>query len=199
VKFDLLLTGVGGQGVVSSATIISRSAMDDGWFVRQSEVHGMAKRGGTVQAQVRIADKTIESDLIPKGRADCILSLEPVEGLRAAAFLKSEGAFLTSLDPVVNIPDYPDEEFIEMQLKRIPGSRAVHAARIARETGAVYGVNMVLVGMVSPLLHMIRTTTFENVIGTSFERKGEAAVKANLAAFHVGKALWKNGTGAVRL
>lgn len=191
MKFDLLLTGVGGQGVVSAATIISKSAMDDGCFVRQSEIHGMSKRGGIVQAQVRIADRTIESDLIPKGGADCILSMEPVEGLRVIDFLKSKGTFLTSLDPVVDIPDYPDEEFIEAQLRRIPGNSAVHATRIAHEAGAAYGVNMVLIGMVSPLLPMIRMTTFEKVIKTSFIRKGDAVVEANLAAFCAGKAAWE--------
>ena len=78
MKYDVILAGVGGQGVLSVASIIAKAAMDDGLEVRQSEVHGMAQRGGEVLAHLRISKKAIAGDLVPKGGADLIIAMEPL-------------------------------------------------------------------------------------------------------------------------
>ena len=109
MKYDIILAGVGGQGVLSIAAIIAQAAMADGLQVRQSEVHGMSQRGGGVQAHLRISDERISSDLIPTGSANMILSLEPMESLRYLSWL-SRCALITAADPFVNIPNYPEIE-----------------------------------------------------------------------------------------
>lgn len=189
MKYDMVLAGVGGQGVVSSATIISKSAMYEGYFVRQSEVHGMAQRGGAVQAQVRIADRPVESDLAAHGAVDCILGMEPVEGLRNVSYLKKNGRYITSLDPVINVPGYPDRAFIKSQLDKIPGHLAVSVIETARVAGSVHASNMVLIGMASNLLVMIAESTFERVIGETFAAKGDNVTAINIRAFRAGKCL----------
>ncbi len=189
MKYDIILAGVGGQGVVSSATILSRCAMYDGYSVRQSEVHGMAQRGGAVQAQVRIADKAIESDLVPAGSADCIISMEPIEGLRYLSLLAENGMYITSLDPVTNIPDYPGVQFIKDQLHKIPGHIAISAKEAAQSAGSAFAANLVLIGVVSVFIPALAIATFERVIRETFERKGEKMVEANLKAFGAGRGM----------
>ncbi|MBN1306653.1 MAG: indolepyruvate oxidoreductase subunit beta [Chitinispirillaceae bacterium] len=200
MRCDIILAGVGGQGVVSSATILSRCAMYDGFFVRQSEVHGMAQRGGAVQAQVRIADCLIESDLVPAGSADCIISMEPIEGLRHLSMLAESGFYITSLDPVINIIDYPEPQFIQERLDRIPGHIAVRAEEIAQRAGSAYAANIVLIGVASAFLNQLAAATFERVIGEMFERKGERTVEVNLKAFGAGRRIGEgseNGTASI--
>ncbi|MBN1578081.1 MAG: indolepyruvate oxidoreductase subunit beta [Chitinispirillaceae bacterium] len=193
MNYDIILAGVGGQGVVSSATILSRCAMCDGFNVRQSEVHGMAQRGGAVQAQVRISDRVIESDLVPSGTADCIISMEPIEGLRCLSLLAENGRYITSLDPVVNIPDYPESQFIEEQLGKISGHIAVNAKKIAQTAGPAYAANIVLIGIASAFIPALAVATFERVIRETFERKGEKVVESNLKAFAAGRGIVKGG------
>ena len=134
MTYDIILAGVGGQGVLSLATIIARAAMLDGLEVRQSEVHGMSQRGGAVQAHMRISDKPITSDLIPVGGADMILSMEPVEALRYLSFLKPEGILVAAAEPVVNIGNYPILGNPCSDTKT-PRNRLVHAEQLAREAG----------------------------------------------------------------
>ena len=193
MKYDIILAGVGGQGVVSSATILSRCAMNDGLYVRQSEVHGMAQRGGAVQAQVRIADRVIESDLIPTGTVDCIISTEPLEGLRYVSYLNKGARYITSLDPVNTIPDYPSPEFILRQLNRIPGHIAVNAKQIAQEAGSAHAANIVLIGVASVFLSALSAATLERIVRQTFERKGNKVVEVNLKAFEMGREIGRDG------
>jgi indolepyruvate ferredoxin oxidoreductase beta subunit len=193
VKYDIVLAGVGGQGVLSIAGIIASSAMADGLRVKQSEVHGMSQRGGAVMAHLRLADKTIASDLVPMGRADMILSMEPVESLRYLPYLGTGGVLITATTPVLNIPDYPDIDELLAKIASIPRSVQVDASRVARQAGSLRAANMVLVGCASPSLP-IRLETMERFIERTFARKGEDVVAANLKAFRAGRGLAKQST-----
>src|SRR4030042_5605627 len=108
MKQDIILAGVGGQGILSIAFVIAGAALEDGLEVKQAEVHGMSQRGGAVQSHLRLSQERIFSDLIPKGEADLILSVEPLEALRYVDYLRPEGMVVSSRPPFVNIPDYPD-------------------------------------------------------------------------------------------
>jgi indolepyruvate ferredoxin oxidoreductase beta subunit len=188
VKFDIVLAGVGGQGVLSIANIIASSAMKDELRVKQSEVHGMSQRGGAVMAHLRLSDTIIASDLVPKGRADMILSMEPVESLRYLPYLSKGGTVITATTPVLNIPDYPDIEPLLEKVKSLPRAVLVDATRVARECGSMRAANMVLVGCASPSLP-IKRETMEHFIEHTFARKGEDVVAANLKAFRAGRDL----------
>jgi indolepyruvate ferredoxin oxidoreductase beta subunit len=186
MKFDIVLAGVGGQGVLSLSTIIASGAMKEGLHVKQSEVHGMAQRGGAVLANLRLSDKPIASDLIPSGSAALILSMEPLESLRYLSFLRPGGALITSITPVVNIPDYPDLEGLLGKIRSIPGSTLVDSDRLAKAAGSARAANMVMVGAASSLLP-VKVDTMEHYIEDVFKRKGDQIVEVNLRAFRAGR------------
>jgi indolepyruvate ferredoxin oxidoreductase beta subunit len=186
MKCDVILAGVGGQGVLSIAAIIAQAAVEEGFAVRQSEVHGMAQRGGAVLAHLRIADNSIASDLVPRGGADLILSMEPLESLRYAAWLSPDGALVSAAEPLVNIPNYPDLQGIINTIKSFPLNRIVEAAALAKEAGLAKAVNMVMVGAASAFLP-IKTETMESTIEKMFAHKNAAAVEANKKAYNLGK------------
>ncbi len=185
MKYDVILAGVGGQGVLSVAAIIATGAMKTGLQVRQSEVHGMAQRGGAVQAHLRLADREIAGDLIPRGGAQMILAMEPLESLRYLGYLDPEGVLISSSDPLVNIPDYPELEDLLAAIRRLPRHRLVDAAALAG--GSAKAANMVLVGAASPFLPVGREV-LEVSIRELFAGKGESVVEANLKAFSAGLA-----------
>ena len=186
MKCDVILAGVGGQGVLSVAAIITKAAVSEGLQVRQSEVHGMSQRGGAVIAHMRISDKTIASDLVPQGAADLILSMEPLESLRYAAWLSPNGALVCAAEPFVNIPNYPDLDGILKAVKTFPVCRVVEAAALAKEAGLAQAVNMVMVGAASAFLP-IGAKTLEETIEKMFAHKDAATVEANKKAFSLGK------------
>ncbi|MDR0497451.1 MAG: indolepyruvate oxidoreductase subunit beta, partial [Treponema sp.] len=173
-------------GVLSVAAIITSAAVEQGLEVRQSEVHGMAQRGGAVLAHLRIADKTIASDLVPRGGADLILSMEPLESMRYAAWLSPNGAMVSAAEPFINIPNYPDLEGIIKTIKTFPLCRVVEAAALAKEAGLARAVNMVMVGAASAFLP-IDEKILERTIERMFAHKDAAAVEANKKAFGLGK------------
>lgn len=186
MTYDIILAGVGGQGVLSIATIIAGAAMADGLEVRQSEVHGMSQRGGGVQAHLRISDKPIVSDLIPSGGADMILAMEPVESLRYLSFLKADGIVVTAAEPFVNIPNYPEIAGILEAIRRLPKSRVVESESLAREAGNLKAVNMVLVGAALDALP-VKGETVEESVRTIFGRKDPRLVEINLKALSLGR------------
>jgi indolepyruvate ferredoxin oxidoreductase beta subunit len=187
MKFDIILAGVGGQGVLSLAALIGRAAVAEGLHVKQSEVHGMAQRGGAVLSHLRLSDRRIASDLIPLGAADMILSMEPLESLRYVAYLSPGGAVVTASDPFVNIPNYPDHEEVLTRLRGLPQAVLVEAERLAREAGDVLSKNTVLVGAAAHRLPLKRES-FDGAIRQTFGAKGERALQVNHAAFEAG---WK--------
>lgn len=186
MTYDIILAGVGGQGVLSIATIIAGAAMADGLEVRQSEVHGMSQRGGGVQAHLRISDKPIVSDLIPSGGADMILAMEPVESLRYLSFLKADGIVVTAAEPFVNIPNYPEIAGILEAIRRLPKSRVVESESLAREAGNLKAVNMVLVGAALDALP-VKGETVEASVRAIFGRKDPRLVEINLKALSLGR------------
>lgn len=186
MKMDIVLAGVGGQGVLSIAAIIAAAARDDGLHVKQGEVHGMAQRGGAVQANLRIADAPIHSDVVAKGDADLVLSMEPLESLRYLAYLRPDGVVVTSTDPVRNIDDYPELESVLANLRRLDRVHLVPTGALAKRAGSPLASNVVLVGAVASLLP-VQAETLQRWIRQMFERKGERIVNANLEAFRAGQ------------
>jgi indolepyruvate ferredoxin oxidoreductase beta subunit len=190
MKCDVILAGVGGQGVLSVAAIIAGAAVEEGLQVRQSEVHGMAQRGGAVLAHLRLSDKTIPSDLVPRGGADLILSMEPVESLRYAMWLSPNGALVTAAEPFINITNYPEISGIINAIKTFPIFRIVEAATLAKEAGLARAVNMVMVGAASSFLP-IKSEAMEGTIEKMFAHRDKSTVEANIKAFGLGKTAGK--------
>lgn len=186
MTYDIILAGVGGQGVLSIATIIARAAMIDGLVVRQSEVHGMSQRGGGVQAHMRLSDTTITSDLIPAGGADMILAMEPVESLRYLSYLKPEGILVTAAEPFVNITDYPELETIYGAIRTLPRQRIVEAEVLAKEAGNSKSVNMVLIGAALSSLPVSEKAVAQSVHDT-FAKKDPRLVEINMKALSLGE------------
>ena len=187
MKYDIILCGVGGQGVLSVAAAIASAAAAEGLKVRQSEVHGMAQRGGAVMSHLRISDSAIPGDLVPQGGADLILSMEPLEALRYTGYLKPEGACISAAAPFENIPDYPELDELTGRVKSMPGGKVIEARSLAKEAGNMKAVNMVMVGAASNHLPLSREA-MESAISGLFARKGEKVVEANIAAFRAGRA-----------
>ena len=184
MKKDIILCGVGGDGIVSVAKIISDAALSVGLNVKQSEIHGMSQRGGSVFSHLRISSEPIFSDVIPEGRADIILSSEPMEALRYLPFLSKEGWIITNSEPFVNINNYPAIETVMAELSKQAHCVAFNATAIAKEVKARN--NMVLLGAAAPYLD-IEFAELEKAIQNIFGRKGEAVVNSNLAAIRAGR------------
>jgi indolepyruvate ferredoxin oxidoreductase beta subunit len=154
MKTDIILAGVGGQGILSIAGSISMAALINDLDIKQAEVHGMSQRGGAVQSNLRISDKKIASDLIPKGKADLILSVEPMEALRYIPFLHEEGWIVTSSNPFVNIVDYPEIEDIYSKLKSYKNLVMIDSEKIASNIGSKLASNIVMLGAASPFINI---------------------------------------------
>jgi indolepyruvate ferredoxin oxidoreductase beta subunit len=186
MKCDIVVAGVGGQGVVSISSLIAWGALKQGLHVKQSEVHGMAQRGGAVQANLRLSDAPVASDLVPLGRADLILSMEPMESLRYLHYLAEGGALITASEPMRNIPDYPELEALHRAIRAIPGAILLDAEKMARKAGSARASNMVIVGAAVRRLP-IPAAVIEGLIRETFARKGEKVVETNLKAFAAGQ------------
>lgn len=182
---NIILAGVGGQGILSIAAVIDQAALTEGLEIRQAEVHGMSQRGGAVQSHLRIADHEIYADLIALGTADLILSVEPLEALRYLPWLAPGGRVVTSLDPFVNMPGYPPMEEIVAELGRTGRPVLVHAADIARESGSARASNMVMLGAAAPFTG-IAPEKLEAGIEALFGTKGREIVDINIRAFRKG-------------
>ena len=191
MKKDIILCGVGGQGILSIATIIGEAATKAGLHLKQAEVHGMSQRGGDVQSNLRLSTDQIWSDLIPQAGADVIISMEPMESLRYLAYLSPKGTIVTSSKPFVNIPNYPDEAALNAELDALPSVKKLDIETVAHECGNVRGANMVLLGMAAPYLEILSIEQLRSAIATVFARKGEDIVNANLKAFDAGVAAVK--------
>ncbi len=187
VCYDIILCGVGGQGVLSVAAAIAAAAASEGFHVRQSEVHGMAQRGGAVMSHLRISDSMIAGDLVPRGGADMVLSMEPLEALRYIEYLKPGGLIVSADKPTLNISDYPELEGLKSRVLAIPSARLIDAAGIAAEAGNRRAVNMVMVGAASLSLPL-SPPALESAIHSLFSRKGVEIVAKNIKAFRMGRA-----------
>jgi len=186
MKKDIILCGVGGQGILSIATIIGEAATANGINLKQAEVHGMSQRGGDVQSNLRLSTEPIYSDLIPTGQVDLIISMEPMEALRYLPFLSKDGWIVTSSKPFVNIPNYPDTAKVLEELDRQPHVARLDIESVAKEINAPKSANMVLLGMAAPYLEILKAEDLRGAIARVFGRKGETIVENNLKAFDLG-------------
>lgn len=186
MKTDIKLCGVGGQGILSIATVIGEAATAAGLCLKQAEVHGMSQRGGDVQSDLRLSTEPVWSDLIPLGGASLILSMEPMEALRYLPYLAPDGVVVTASRPFVNIPDYPEEAAVLAELDALPHVRRCDIEALAREAGFPKSANMVLLGLAAPFLGLLTPDQLLDAVGRVFARKGEAVVQANQAAFRLG-------------
>ena len=186
MKQDIILAGVGGQGILSIAYVIDNAALKEGLGFKQAEVHGMAQRGGAVQSHLRLSDESIHSDLIPKGAADMILSVEPLEAIRYFDYLAPDGVVVTSSSPFVNIPDYPDLDDILAKIRSVPRNTIVDSSKLAQEAGSARAQNMVMLGAAS--VHLIlEEKNLQEYIRELFKRHGDKIVDINLKAFELGR------------
>ena len=186
MKREIILAGVGGQGILSIATVIGDAALNEGLYLKQAEVHGMSQRGGDVQSNLRLSSTPIYSDLIPKAGADLIISLEPMEALRYLPYLKPDGWIVTSSKPFINIPNYPDIEEVLAYIKEFNNHVLVDVEELAKQAGApAQAANMVLLGAAIPMLDIDHDKIIAGV-RRIFARKGEAIVAANIAAIEAG-------------
>jgi indolepyruvate ferredoxin oxidoreductase beta subunit len=187
MNFDMVIAGVGGQGVLTIAAVLDRAAHEAGLFIKQSEVHGMAQRGGAVSAFVRMSDQPVASDLIAKGGASLLLSVEPLEALRYTHLLKPEGWIVSDITPMLNMPDYPALDSVYKVLFSAPRLVAVDATRLAQKAGTIKAQNIVALGAAA--MHLpLSMESIEQQIRALFERKGERIVNANIHAFRKGDA-----------
>ena len=192
MKQDIILAGVGGQGILSIATVIGSAALEQGLYLKQAEVHGMSQRGGDVQSHLRLSSDPIRSDLIPLGSADLIISMEPMEALRYLPYLAPDGWIITNTVPFKNIPDYPDMDEVMGALGCIPQVVAIDAEAAAREVMAPRSANMVLLGAAAAVLRILEPDKLKDGIRRIFGRKGESIVEANIKAFDAGMQLFQN-------
>ena len=188
MKKDIILAGVGGQGILSIATVIGEAALQEGLYLKQAEVHGMSQRGGDVQSNLRLCSEPIMSDLIPKGGADLIISLEPMEALRYVEYLKPDGWIVTSCVPFLNIPNYPEQEEVLARVRSYEHHVLLDVEALAKEAGApAQAANMVLLGAAIPMLGIEHDKMIAGVARV-FARKGEAVVNTNINAVEKGYA-----------
>ncbi|MBI9061456.1 MAG: indolepyruvate oxidoreductase subunit beta [Marinilabiliaceae bacterium] len=186
MKKDIIISGVGGQGILSISAVIGMAALDNNLYMKQAETHGMSQRGGDVQSNLRVSSDPIYSDLIAKKTADIILSVEPMEALRYMPFLSDQGWIVTNTTPFNNIPDYPSDEAVLTELKSHKNLVLVDADAIAKDCGSARASNIVMLGAASPFLDM-PFEVLEEGIRKIFGRKGDEIVNMNLKALRAGK------------
>ncbi len=194
MKNDIILAGVGGQGILSIAAIIGYAAVQSGLYLKQAEVHGMSQRGGDVQSHLRLSSEEIASDLIPLGGADMIISVEPMESLRYLPYLKPQGWLVTNTEVFVNIPNYPEKEDVLKEIANLPRHVSLDADKIAGEIGNKKAANVVVLGAASPFID-IPFEKLEEAVGFLFGKKGDELVEMNLAALREGRRIAKSNTG----
>ena len=186
MKIDIVLAGVGGQGILSIATILGAAALREDLYLKQAEVHGMSQRGGDVQSNLRISSNPIASDLIPQGGADLIVSLEPMEALRYIPYLSPKGWIVTNTAPFVNIDNYPEMDSVMSELESQGNVVAFNMDEMAKEVASPRSSNMVLLGACAPFIEM-ESAKIEDGIRAVFGAKGEAIVESNIKAYRAGR------------
>lgn len=186
MKKDIILAGVGGQGILSIAATIGTAAVAKDLYLKQAEVHGMSQRGGDVQSNLRLSDKPIASDLIPMGKADLIISVEPMESLRYLNFLSDDGWLITNTTPFNNIPNYPEQDALLNEIKKLPRHIALDADQMAKDIGVKKSANIVVLGAAAPFLD-IEFEALENAVATIFKKKGQEVIDVNIEALRAGR------------
>lgn len=192
MRKDIILSGVGGQGILTIATIIGEAATAEGINLKQAEVHGMSQRGGDVQSNLRLSDEKIYSDLIAQGEADLIISMEPMEALRYLPYLQEEGWVITASSPFKNIPNYPEDTALEAELQKLPRVVTLDIEEMAKENSMPKCANVILLGMAAKYIGIVSPEQLRESIGRVFAAKGEKIVEMNKKAFDIGLHAVKN-------
>lgn len=195
MNLNIILAGVGGQGILTIAQAVSIAAMRRGWTVKQAEVHGMSQRGGAVYSHLRLSDRELFSDLIPRGECDLILAMEPMEALRYVEYLRTGGAIVSSTCPFVNISNYPAVEELLDRIVAAGEHVLLDAERLARAVGSGLAGNSALLGGASHFLGM-DAVELEDALAEMFQRKGQRIIDANQRAFRLGRhvaTVYRNG------
>ncbi|HEY9115305.1 MAG TPA: indolepyruvate oxidoreductase subunit beta [Bacteroidales bacterium] len=187
MKKDIIISGVGGQGILTIAATIGTAALMENLQLKQAEVHGMSQRGGDVQSHLRLSSGNIASDLIPEGKADLVISIEPLESLRYINMLNKESGWLiSSMNPVKNVKNYPSLEKVLSEIWKLPRYITIDSEKVAKEQGSIKTANIVVLGAASPFLGL-KIESFEKAIEEMFSGKGEEMVRINLKAFRAGR------------
>ena len=186
MKKDIILAGVGGQGILTIATIIGDAATVAGLNLKQAEVHGMSQRGGDVQSNLRLSTETIYSDLIKEGAADLIISMEPMEALRYLPYLNDESWVVTSSHPFKNIPNYPADDVLNAELNSLPRVATLPIEDVAKDNNMPKSANVILLGMAAKYIGILSPDQLRESVARVFASKGEAIVEMNLKAFDLG-------------
>ena len=186
MKKDIILAGVGGQGILTIATIIGDAAVAAGLNLKQAEVHGMSQRGGDVQSNLRLSTEPIYSDLIKQGGADIIISMEPMEALRYLPYLEQDGVVVTSSHPFKNIPNYPDEQELMEELQALPHTAILPIEELAKQNNIPKSANTLLLGMAAKYIEILSPEQLRESVKRVFSSKGEKIVEMNCQAFDIG-------------
>lgn len=195
MKCDIIIAGVGGQGIISIAAVLGRAALDGGLTIKQSEIHGMAQRGGAVHSHLRLSDRRIASDVVPHGAADIILSMEPMEALRYLPFLSAKGRVITNSVPFENIEAYPSLDEIHFQIRKLENHILFDAEALAKENGSPRSTNIAMLGAAAPFIE-IPSERFEKAIEKQFASKGERVIQANLTVYRAAREVSEKDTAA---
>ena len=187
MKKDIILAGVGGQGILSIATVIGEAATHAGIYLKQAEVHGMSQRGGDVQSNLRLSTEPIHSDLIPRGQADLIIAMEPMEALRYLTYLDKDGRVVSASEPLVNIPNYPDTDRLLDELRALPHVDLLPIDALAHQHNLPRGANMILLGRAARYLDVVSADELREAIRRVFAPKGAKVVEGNVKAFELGR------------
>ncbi len=183
---DIIIAGVGGQGILSIAACIGLAAVESNYYLKQSEVHGMSQRGGAVQSNLRISDREIASDLISLGQANLIVSVEPMESLRYLPWLSDTGWLVTNTTPVKNINNYPEQDELMREINKLQNNIIIDADKIARDLGSPRSSNMVMLGASTPFID-IDYKFIEQAVEKLFHSKGDDVVSINKKALAAGR------------
>ena len=186
MKKDIILAGVGGQGILTIATIIGDAAANAGVNLKQAEVHGMSQRGGDVQSNLRLSNDEIYSDLIACGSADLIISMEPMEALRYLPYLAADGRIITSSHKYENIPNYPRDEDLMKEIGSLPSAIALPIEDLAKASSLPKSANLLLLGMAAKYIEILTPEQLRESIARVFASKGEGVVAMNQQAFDIG-------------
>ena len=183
---NVVLAGVGGQGILSIAYCICKAALNRAHQIKQSEVHGMAQRGGNVESHVRFSDTGIPSALIPKGQADLIIAVEPVEALRHEDYLRPDGHMVSSVKPIMNFDGYPELPGLLKRIAQVDNHVLLNSKHLATVAGNARVENIIILGAASDRLGL-RLDEFDTVLEELFTSKGERVVQANQRALRIGR------------